>query len=67
MKPVGRALRRSYEYARSVLYRYNAVNGRNNAAAVTLYGFLALFALAVLAIAVLGFVSERTVTSPSGS
>jgi membrane protein len=56
---VGRALRRSYRYARTVLDRYSALNGRNNAAAVTLYGFLALFALAVLAIAVLGFVSAN--------
>jgi membrane protein len=52
-------LRRSYQYARTVLDRYSALNGRNNAAAVTLYGFLALFALAVLAIAVLGFVSAN--------
>ncbi len=54
-----RALRRIYQYARTVLDRYAALNGRNNAAAVTLYGFLALFALAVLAIAVIGFVSEQ--------
>lgn len=52
-------LRRSYQFARAVLGRYSALNGRNTAAAITLYGFLALFALAVLAIAVLGFVSSR--------
>lgn len=59
MDPARRALRRSYEYVRDLVVRYNALNGRNTAAAVTLYGFLALFALAVLAIAVLGFVSTE--------
>ena len=49
--------RRSYDRARAFLDRYTQVGGRNTAAAITLYGFLALFALAVLAIAVLGFVS----------
>jgi membrane protein len=52
-----RWLRRSWHFLRSVLGRYNALGGRNDAAAITLYGFLALFALTVLAIAVLGFVS----------
>jgi uncharacterized BrkB/YihY/UPF0761 family membrane protein len=37
--------------------RYVAARGSALAASITLYGFLALFALAVLAIAVLGFVS----------
>jgi membrane protein len=37
--------------------KYRAVRGREEAAAITLYGFLALFAIAVLAIAVIGFVS----------
>jgi len=50
-------LRRTYDRARAFLDRYTQVGGRNTAAAITLYGFLALFALAVLAIAVLGFVS----------
>jgi membrane protein len=41
---------------RAVYQRYDALNGRATAAAITLYGFLALFALAVLAVAVVGFV-----------
>lgn len=51
-------VRRIYDQGRSLLARYAALNGRNTAAAITLYGFLALFALAVLAIAVLGYVSS---------
>jgi membrane protein len=43
---------------RSVYERYNELNGRATAAAITLYGFLALFAIAVLAVAVVGFVSD---------
>lgn len=43
---------------RAVYQRYNALNGRATAAAITLYGFLALFALAVLAVAAVGFVSS---------
>jgi membrane protein len=43
---------------RAVYQRYNALNGRATAAAITLYGFLALFALAVLAVAVVGFLSS---------
>ena len=43
---------------RTVYQRYNALNGRATAAAITLYGFLALFALAVLAVAIVGFVSS---------
>jgi membrane protein len=52
-------LRRIVDRVRTVSDRYNQVNGRNTAAAITLYGFLALFALAVLAIAVIGFVSSQ--------
>lgn len=44
--------------ARDVYGRYNALNGRATAAAITLYGFLALFALAVLAVAIVGFVES---------
>jgi membrane protein len=44
--------------ARAIYQRYDALNGRATAAAITLYGFLALFALAVLAVAVVGFVSS---------
>jgi membrane protein len=44
--------------ARAVYQRYNELNGRATAAAITLYGFLALFALAVLAVAIVGFVSS---------
>jgi membrane protein len=43
---------------RAVYQRYDALNGRATAAAITLYGFLALFALAVLAVAVVGFVES---------
>jgi membrane protein len=52
-------LRRITDQARAWSARYSAVNGRNNAAAITLYGFLAMFALTVLAIAVVGFVSSE--------
>jgi membrane protein len=41
--------------ARTVYRRYNDLNGRATAAAITLYGFLALFAIAVLAVAIVGF------------
>ena len=43
---------------RAIYERYNALNGRATAAAITLYGFLALFALAVLAVAIVGFVES---------
>ena len=42
---------------RAMYQRYNEVNGRANAAAITLYGFLALFALCALAVAIAGFLS----------
>jgi membrane protein len=42
---------------RSALDRYRELRGREEAAAITLYGLFALFALMVLAIAVLGFAS----------
>src|SRR5215471_204126 len=41
----------------ALLTRYRDLRGREEAAAITLYGLFALFALAVLAIAVLGFAS----------
>lgn len=44
---------------REVVDRYRALHGRATAAAITLYGFLALFPIAVLAIAILGFVSSN--------
>ena len=50
--------RRIFAAVRAVVDRYNAMNGRNTAAAITLYGFLALFALTVLATGVVGFISE---------
>ena len=44
---------------RTTIYeRYNTLNGSATAAAITLYGFLALFALAVLAVAIVGFVES---------
>lgn len=44
-------------FVHAVLNRYRALRGREEAAAITLYGLFALFALAVLAIATLGFVA----------
>jgi membrane protein len=45
-------------FLRALYDRYKAIGGRATAASITLYGFLALFAIAVLAIAVVGFVSS---------
>jgi YihY family inner membrane protein len=50
-------VRRIVERGRALYERYQALNGRASAAAVTLYGFLALFALCVLAVAVVGIVA----------
>jgi membrane protein len=44
-------------FVRAVLDRYRDLRGREEAAAITLYGLFALFALTVLAIATLGFIS----------
>jgi membrane protein len=54
----GDAVHRIVARVRAVYQRYDALNGRATAAAITLYGFLALFALAVLAVAVVGFVES---------
>jgi uncharacterized BrkB/YihY/UPF0761 family membrane protein len=43
--------------ARDVQRRYTEERGSALAASITLYGFLALFAMTALAIAVLGFLS----------
>jgi membrane protein len=40
-----------------IVARYREVHGRETAAAITLYGFFALFAVSVLGIALLGFVA----------
>jgi membrane protein len=45
---------RNFERMRVVARRYRELNGRVSAAAITLYGFLALFALCVLAVAIVG-------------
>jgi membrane protein len=50
-------VRRIWNSARVIARRYVELHGRATAAAITLYGFLAMFAVAVLAIAVLGFLS----------
>jgi membrane protein len=50
-------IRRVVDGVRELQRRYNAIAGPTLAAGVTLYGFLALFALLVLAVAVLGFLS----------
>jgi membrane protein len=47
-------VRRIVERVRAIARRYSELNGRLSAAAITLYGFLALFALCVLAVAVVG-------------
>ena len=46
--------------ARELQRRYNALGGPTLAGGVTLYGFLAMFALLVLGVAVLGYVSAGT-------
>ena len=51
--------RRSYDRVRAFIDRYSRLGGRNIAAAITLYGFLAMFALTVLATGVIGFISGK--------
>jgi len=48
-------LRQAVDWVRGFVLRFNQLNGRANAAAITLYGFLALFALTLLAVAVVGY------------
>ena len=50
-------MQRIWAWVRVISRRYDQLHGRATAAAITLYGFLALFAVTVLAIAVLGFLS----------
>jgi membrane protein len=50
-------LRRAVDWLRGVQRGYSSIGGPTLAAGVALYGFLALFALLVLAVAVLGFLS----------
>ncbi|MFO7590008.1 MAG: YhjD/YihY/BrkB family envelope integrity protein [Acidimicrobiia bacterium] len=50
---IGTALKAARELQR----RYNAIGGPTLAGGVTLYGFLAMFALLVLGVAVLGYIS----------
>jgi membrane protein len=49
--------RRVVAWCRAVQRHYTAIGGQTIAAGVTLYGFLALFALLVLAVAVIGFIA----------
>jgi uncharacterized BrkB/YihY/UPF0761 family membrane protein len=51
-------VRRIIERVRAIARRYAELNGRVSAAAITLYGFLALFALCALAVAVVGLVAS---------
>lgn len=51
-------MRRIIERVRAIARRYAELNGRVSAAAITLYGFLALFALCVLAVAIVGIVAS---------
>jgi membrane protein len=48
---------RAFGWLRELQRRYNAISGPTLAGGVTLYGFLALFALLVLGVAILGFLS----------
>lgn len=50
-------VRRGFDWLRELQRRYNAISGPTLAGGVTLYGFLALFALLVLGVALLGFIS----------
>lgn len=50
-------LRRVVAWCRDVQRHYSAIGGQTLSAGITLYGFLALFALLVLAVAVLGFIA----------
>jgi membrane protein len=54
-------IRRVVDWCRDIQRRYSAIGGQTLAAGVTLYGFLALFALLVLSVAVLGFLSINNV------
>jgi uncharacterized BrkB/YihY/UPF0761 family membrane protein len=51
-------VRRIIERVRAIARRYSELNGRVSAAAITLYGFLALFALCVLSVAVVGLLAK---------
>ncbi len=54
-------VRGAYDWTREFVRRFGLLNGRANAAAITLYGFLALFAITLLAVAVVGFfAADRT-------
>jgi membrane protein len=48
-------MRQAVDWVRDFMLRFSQLNGRANAAAITLYGFLALFAITLLAVAVVGF------------
>ena len=50
-------MHRNIERVRQIARRYGELNGRTTAAAITLYGFLALFALCVLAVAIVGMLA----------
>jgi membrane protein len=50
-------VRRVVDWCREVQRHYSSIGGQTLSAGVTLYGFLALFALLVLAVAVLGFIA----------
>ena len=58
MPPVpANVISRAFGWLRELQHRYNAISGPTLAGGVTLYGFLALFALLVLGVAILGFLS----------
>ena len=47
----------AFNWGRELQQRYNAIHGSSLAAAITLYGFLALFALLILAVAIIGLIA----------
>lgn len=50
-------MRRLVAWVREAARRYTELRGRDTAASITLYGFYALFALTLLAVSVIGYVS----------
>jgi len=52
-------IHRSWDWLRELQHRYNAIHGPSLASGITLYGFLALFALLILAVAVVGLFANN--------
>jgi membrane protein len=58
-------LHRAVRWVRDLQHRYSAIGGQVLAGGVALYGFLSLFALLVLAVAILGFLSAGDTNLPN--